>query len=240
MHPKLPAVVAVTLGIALARARDAHADDGVDVVVRVRFTTEADADAIQRATCALDAHAAIRVERKDAVALCKAPAEAKQSLVVHIVESGDGKREVVLDEDLGEEKSLQHANEMLDALAKTSADLEQHLPAPPHRARALSPTLTTLGIVLGGVGLGAVIASYIWTAVLLVQPKPCSQPLSVQVPIFNSCVSATDYLQTEVLAIAGYATVGLGATLALIGQLRVAPVVTPTRGGFVGGLTLVF
>ncbi len=238
MHSKLPAVIAVALGLVGTTAR---AEEGPDVVVRVRFTTQANADAIQHAACALDARAAVRVERKDAVALCKAPAEAKQSLVVHIIESGDDKREVVLDMDLGQE-SMARANELLDALAITSADLEKQLPAPPRRTRPLSTTLTTLGIVLGGVGLGTVIASYIWTAVLLIQPKPCSQPLSVQVPIFGSCVSASDYLQTEVLAISGYATIGLGATLALIGQVRVAvvPVVTPVRGGFTGGLTLVF
>lgn len=243
--------VAIAVGLVDVSAR---ADDYADVSVHVRFTTKADADAIQREACSpetrLDAPLAVRVERRDASVTCARGGATTRSLVVRVGEARDNRREVALAMDLGAHVSLERADEILDALVVASLDLERRLAAAPTRTQPLSPTLTNLGITLGALGLGAIIASYVWTAVLLVKPASCSEPLSVSVPIFNSCLSASEYLQTEVLEIAGGATMVLGAIFVVIGQQRIAvkptktsrlvPIVAPLRGGFAGGFTFVF
>jgi hypothetical protein len=239
----------------------AHAADAPDTTVRVRFTTTADADAIQRAACAAETSLdiggvksvmAVRVERSEATVSCTAPPDAKQTLVVHIGAANAGQRDVTLEVDLGKETSLQTADEMLEALHATTSAFEHRIPVPPPpviRVKGpLSSTLTGFGIGLGITGIGTIAASYIWLAVLITQPT-CSQPLTVKVPVFNVCVSAGEYLQTEALEIAGVATVVLGATLALIGQLRVVkptksarfvPIIAPIRGGVSTGLAVTF
>lgn len=226
----------------------------VDVSVHARFTTHADADAIQHAACSsemrmrtsgADVPIVVRVERASAVVACvepRAPSGATtRVLVVRIVESTHGARDVLVDMDLGDESPVV-ADDMLEILATTSSDLERRLPVPYERSRAFSPSLTALGITLGGVGLATIAASYVWLGILLIQPASCSAPLSVAVPVFGSCLSAGDYLQTEVLEVAGIATMVIGATLAIVGQqrVRITPVVAPIRSGLTGAITVAF
>lgn len=253
------ALAFVFVGLAPAIAR---ADDAIDTTARVHFATSADADAIQHAACSAETHIRIdgasvplvvRVERPEAAVACTPSAGATRAVVVHIAALEGNRRDVALTMDLGTSISLQDADVILDALAETGGDLARRVANVPRTTRPLSPTLTALGIALGVTGLAAVVASYIWELALIVQPASCSEPLSVSVPIFGSCITASQYLQTEVLEIAGVATMGLGATLALLGQLRVSvktsakknaaritPLVAPTRGGMSAGFVVTF
>jgi len=215
----------LTLVSALARA-DGGGD--VDVRVAVHLPTTAEPDALARAAC--DAkmsveHGAIHCASRESPP------------VLARTEGG----ELVLEVDLGTDVTLARADEVLDALARRAAELDGNTAHPP-TSRAFSPALTTTGIVFGATGFAAIVASYVWLGVLLIKPAKCNAPLSVSVPILGSCLSASDYANTEVLEAAGLATMVLGATLAIIGQsrVRIAPVVSPARSGATAGFAIAF
>ncbi len=231
------AAAAIACAICFAPAI-ARASTDVDTIVCARFTTEADDDAISRAACdaSTSLHASVRVERSTKnVTSC---GEGSRVLVVRIASTATA-RDVAFEMDLGA-ISLEDADKVLDELAAHTDNVKSVLAT--KRTHALSPPLTTVGITLGALGFAAIVASYVWLGILLIKPASCNTPFSVSVPVLGSCLTASDYLETEVLEVAGLATMVVGASLAIIGQQRVkiAPVIAPSRGGFTGGFAIRF
>jgi hypothetical protein len=236
---------AVTFLCISVASSNALADDlATAQIARARFTTDASPDALQHASCSLDAHVEVagqsraldvRVVHGSQVTRCSS-----QSGLALTVLTSDA-RDVSVEVEVPDGAPQETVHELSNLVQAIAAEIRRRAgfvqPQAPVQKVAFSPVLTGTGIALAVVGVGVFVAGYIW---LLGEIGNLS---CENVGAF--CIDGGP----PALMVAGALAVPLGALLAVVGERRVpvsfptarlVPWVTPRVGGATAGLSFTF